>query len=70
MNDQFGFDEEADEEVDVKRKKLAMKEQVAQAQRRSLLLALSWCVAMQDWENGDGCNKTQECCWDQGGAPP
>ena len=31
MNDQFGFDEETDEEMDIKRKKLAMKEQVAQA---------------------------------------
>ena len=32
MNDQFGYDENADDETDIKRKKLAMKEQVAQAQ--------------------------------------
>ena len=32
MSDQFGYDEDADDETDIKRKKLAMKEQVAQAQ--------------------------------------
>ena len=33
MEDQFSFDEEADEEKEIKRKKLAMKEQVAQAKQ-------------------------------------
>jgi len=31
MEDQFSFDEEMDEDIDIKRKKLALKEQVAQA---------------------------------------
>ena len=31
MEDQFSFDEEVDEEIDIKRKKLALKEQVANA---------------------------------------
>ena len=31
MNDQFGYNEDEDEEIDIKRKQLAMKEQVAQA---------------------------------------
>ena len=31
MEDNFAFDEDVDEEIDIKRKKLAMKEQVAQA---------------------------------------
>tara|TARA_R100001594_G_scaffold117108_1_gene152293 strand:- start:51 stop:1283 length:1233 start_codon:yes stop_codon:yes gene_type:complete len=33
MEDYFSYDEEIDEEVDIKRKKLAMKEQVAQARQ-------------------------------------
>jgi len=33
MEDYFSYDEEIDEDVDIKRKKLAMKEQVAQARR-------------------------------------
>jgi len=33
MEDYFSYDEEIDEEIDVKRKKLAMKEQVAQARQ-------------------------------------
>ena len=31
MEDQFSYDEEVDEEKDIKRKKLALKEQVANA---------------------------------------